>query len=77
MAACRYGALLAAASSLACAEVEPVSCDEEAAYTAIVSTDTDGFVVEITTPVCPVHEAHVVHNPGYKRSIKLRDHTTT
>lgn len=72
---CRYGSLLGTASALSGIDVEPVDCDEVATYKAIVSTDDEGFVVEITAPVCPVHEAHVVHNVGYKRSIKLREST--
>lgn len=73
---CHYASLLFFAGLLAGEQpTEPIDCDEPAAYRSIISTDRDGFVVEITTPVCPVHEAHVVHNPGYKRSIKLRQST--
>jgi hypothetical protein len=74
---CRYGDLEFTAALLGGHEPALVRCDETAAYTVIVGTDADGFVVEVTTPVCPVHEAFLVHNPGYQRSIKLRDHTTT
>jgi hypothetical protein len=74
---CRYGALMSAASLLSEVMVDEVRCDEPAQYKAIVGTDTDGFVVEITTPVCPVHEAHVSQNVGYRRSIKLRERSST
>ena len=74
---CHYAALVFVAGLLGDHPTEPVDdCDQPAAYKAIVSTDRDGFVIEVTTPVCPVHEAHVVHNSGYKRSIKLRQHAT-
>jgi hypothetical protein len=69
---CRYGDLLQASALLAMAYVDPVDCGEFAEYTALIATDNDGFVIEVTTPVCPVHEAHVSQNPRYVRSIKLR-----
>ena len=69
---CRYGDLVLAASLLATAEPDEVECDEFAEYTAIIATDNDGFVIEIRTPVCPVHEAHVSQNLRHVRSIKLR-----
>lgn len=69
---CRYGSLLLTAHLLAFTDPDYVQCDESAEYKAIIATDDDGFVVEVTTPVCPVHEAHVSQNPRFKRSIKLR-----
>lgn len=69
---CRYGDLLVTAALLACLDPEYVRCAEPAVYNAIAATDDDGYRVEITVPVCPVHEAHVSHNVGYVRSIKLR-----
>lgn len=69
---CRYGSLLLTAHLLAFTDPDYVQCDELAEYKAIIATDDDGFVVEVTTPVCPVHEAHVSQNPRFKRSIKLR-----
>jgi hypothetical protein len=72
---CRYGDLLLTAQLLASSEPEYVRCDEAAEYLAIIANDGNGFVIEVTTPLCPVHEAHVTQNPHYRRSIKLR--TTT
>jgi hypothetical protein len=72
---CRYGDLLLTAELLASDEPEYVRCEEPAAHLAIIANDDNGFVIEVTAPLCLSHEAHVTQNPGYKRSIKLR--TTT
>lgn len=74
---CRYGDLVFVAALLGGTDPEIVSCAEPAGYKAIVATDNGGFVIEVTTPVCPVHEAHLSYNPGFKRSIKLRDPVAT
>lgn len=74
---CRYGDLLSAATLLGATETDPVVCNKPAVYAALIATDTDGFVIEITTPVCPVHDAHVSQSPGYRRSIKLRERAAT
>jgi hypothetical protein len=69
---CRYGDLLLTAAVLAGVEPDHVRCEENAAYLAIISTDNNGFVIDVTTPACPVHEAHLCQNPAYKRSIGIR-----
>jgi hypothetical protein len=69
---CRYGDLMLAGLLLASEEPQYFRCQWTATHLVMVGTDDDGFVVDIAAPVCPVHEAQVEHNAGYKRSIKLR-----
>jgi hypothetical protein len=71
---CRYADLVNAAALLAMVVVDiPEPCDQIPEYTSLISTDDEGFVNQIWTPVCPVHEAHVSTNAHFIRSIKLRD----
>ena len=75
---CHYADLVFVASMLAAHEPEPTEeCTEPARYTVTIATDRDGFVIEIRTPMCPVHEAHASFNSGYVRSTKLRDRSPT